>query len=583
MHTFRPGLIAAVLVAFALVVVGVRSSRTSAPEPRPPTSLAPTPQAAAVAPQPLPPVADVAPDAAAIPPRPAPDHIQRVLPHVTTEVDDWRTYTPERITVQLAPDLPATYRVVTVERDAHRTVLSAVLEQEPESGAFLVTAANSPDRWTATAVFAGVEYQITVDRAESKVVEAPESDFLCENPDVLIADDLKPDSVSVSAPVSAADGSTVVDVLFLYNPQALADRDNDAAMIDLDCARYIASGNMVLANSQVSAFRWRYLGSAPTPSYSFGENLGDNDLIPMRTSGILGDFVRQQQSSRQADQVVLLAGGVKRGGVGVAWITGPLHHSAVSYPYPTSSSGVRATSVLSYYTVVHELAHNFGCRHDRDDPVRPGVNGDGRYQYGHTITRDVGGTPRPYATVMAVNGVRIPYFSNPDVMVFDMPIGVPVDQPRAAHNARFIAEQAAAVAASSTADSPPVITVQPADATVTVGGNLTLSVEASGNALVYRWARGETVIEDAFSSTLVLSGVTKAEAGVYRANVSNARGSATSRAATVTVTDAPPPPPTSSPPSAGGSGGGGGGGAAGPMIVCALAMVVAVRTGMRLR
>lgn len=100
----------------------------------------------------------------------------------------------------------------------------------------------------------------------------------------------------------------------------------------------------------------------------------------------------------------------------------------------------------------------------------------------------------------------------------------------------------------------PIITSQPASATVTTGGSASFSVTATG-ATGYQWTFNGSNIGGATGATHTISSVTAANAGSYRVIVSNAAGSLSSDTATLTV-NAPPAPPAP-PPSSGGGGGGG--------------------------
>lgn len=84
----------------------------------------------------------------------------------------------------------------------------------------------------------------------------------------------------------------------------------------------------------------------------------------------------------------------------------------------------------------------------------------------------------------------------------------------------------------------PAITVQPADATVAVGGSATFSVSASGTApLTFQWRRNGVIVDGASSSTYTTPPLGLLDNGaVYSVVVSNAAGSATSADATLTVT-----------------------------------------------
>jgi large repetitive protein len=101
------------------------------------------------------------------------------------------------------------------------------------------------------------------------------------------------------------------------------------------------------------------------------------------------------------------------------------------------------------------------------------------------------------------------------------------------------ATSAAATLAVNPAVVAPTITTQPANQTVTAGANVTFTVAASGTGpLSYQWQKDTVNLTGATSATLTLSGVTSANAGSYRAVVSNSGGSATSAAATLAVNPA---------------------------------------------
>jgi glucose/arabinose dehydrogenase len=85
--------------------------------------------------------------------------------------------------------------------------------------------------------------------------------------------------------------------------------------------------------------------------------------------------------------------------------------------------------------------------------------------------------------------------------------------------------------------SAPVITAQPANATVATGAAATFAVTAAGTApLTYQWQKNGVNISGATSSSYTIASVAAADAGQYRVVVTNSVGSATSTAATLTVT-----------------------------------------------
>jgi hypothetical protein len=92
----------------------------------------------------------------------------------------------------------------------------------------------------------------------------------------------------------------------------------------------------------------------------------------------------------------------------------------------------------------------------------------------------------------------------------------------------------------------PTITTQPANQTVSPGASATFTVGASGTApLAFQWQRDGGAIAGATASSFTLSSAQSSDSGAtFRCVVSNSAGSATSNAATLTVTAAPPPPST---------------------------------------
>jgi len=97
--------------------------------------------------------------------------------------------------------------------------------------------------------------------------------------------------------------------------------------------------------------------------------------------------------------------------------------------------------------------------------------------------------------------------------------------------------------ATLTVNTPPSITTQPINQSVTAGANVSFTVAASGTPpLSYQWRLGGVNISGATSATLDLASVTTSQAGSYTCVVTNVAGSATSSAATFTVTALPVAP-----------------------------------------
>ena len=113
--------------------------------------------------------------------------------------------------------------------------------------------------------------------------------------------------------------------------------------------------------------------------------------------------------------------------------------------------------------------------------------------------------------------------------------------------------QATSQAAILTVTAPivaPVITTQPAGASIGVGTSATFTVAASGSSLMYRWqisrdagVRFDDVPGATGSSVTHVNAQLADNGAIYRVIVSNLAGSLTSTNALLAVTAAPPPPP----------------------------------------
>ncbi len=512
-------------------------------------------------------------------PIPAADWQRALLPDWEHQVADWRAFQPERFRLRLDDGLTVAVRVTSVEAENGRTVLTARLEGDPAdtalAGSFLVGTAVASDRWDALVVLTGLEYRIAVRAGSVQIEEAPSLAFPCVS-ETMVAEAAAPgDPVSAPEPASAGDNHAplVVDVLFLYNEKALSERNGDTQTIDADSSNYIAASNQALENSTITNFRWRYLGIAAAPAYPDNDNT-EVDLRAMRGEGAIASFVGTTQRAYGADQVVMLVGGAKSDAVGRAWLGGSVGHSVVNYPFPTFTNGTRSSTTTSFFTVCHELGHNFGCRHQRAEPDAGATDGNGLYQYGHTFPYLSG----EMGTVMAVYVAptllyRAPYFSNPDLQYLGRTIGVPIDQPKAAHNTLMMRENAARMAALEVEVTLPVIVEQPRSQVASAGERVTIAVNATGGGLSYSWTKDGVAIPPQSASFSIVS-ASAATAGSYVVTVSNRLGSATSDPAVITVSSPVTPPPSAT---AGGGGGSGGGAAPVWLTAALLALHAAAR------
>ncbi|HYV27680.1 MAG TPA: FG-GAP-like repeat-containing protein, partial [Candidatus Eisenbacteria bacterium] len=84
--------------------------------------------------------------------------------------------------------------------------------------------------------------------------------------------------------------------------------------------------------------------------------------------------------------------------------------------------------------------------------------------------------------------------------------------------------------------SPPTVTVQPRNPSVSLGANVTFRATASGTLpLMYQWRFNDVALAGATNSTLTLSNISLAVGGGYVVAVTNVDGAATSSVATLNV------------------------------------------------
>lgn len=205
------------------------------------------------------------------------------------------------------------------------------------------------------------------------------------------------------------DDGSVVEVLVLYTTavrNALGGTAEAQALVNLA----VAETNMGYANSGV---RFR-LNLAHTVETSYVEN-GDfsSELTHLYEmgDGFLDD-VHALRDAHYADVVVLLIDGQAYCGLAYTMQTPSQTFARAAF------SVVDYTCATGYYSFGHEIGHNMGSQHDRDNA------GSGMFAYSHGY-RHPGAL---FRTVMAYNCPtgcpRVNYWSNPSVFYSGQPTGL---------------------------------------------------------------------------------------------------------------------------------------------------------------
>lgn len=226
-----------------------------------------------------------------------------------------------------------------------------------------------------------------------------------------------PPAATVRTPTTAADTATTMDVMVCYTPAAATLAGGTTAII-AEIHSAIASANLAYANSLVT----QRLSLVHTHEVSYTESgsmVTDASRLQASADGFM-DEVHALRDLYRADFVHLLTDHPGTGTCGIAY--------TLTSASPDYAFGVTDVACLGAETLAHELAHNMGCVHDRDNAPVPGRDS---YSYGH---RWVSTDTFTYRSVMAyAPGTRVKHFSNPDVEYIGTATGVPIGDPLEAH------------------------------------------------------------------------------------------------------------------------------------------------------
>ncbi|MDP6838710.1 MAG: M12 family metallo-peptidase [Planctomycetota bacterium] len=214
-----------------------------------------------------------------------------------------------------------------------------------------------------------------------------------------------------------AGAQDTADVLVVYSPQARsAQGGHNAVKALIELA--VAETNQAYENSGADLrLRLVHMVQTDDEDSTFSNNLSD---LRGQNDGRY-DEVHALREQYGADLVALIVRDTDY--CGQAYLMTNVSHSFRNWAFSVTSH-ICATG---YYTFGHELGHNMGCAHDRDNAS----SGAYAYSFGYR-------TPNNYfRTVLAYSpGSRIPYFSTPDRSFQGYPLGIAHPDQDSAHNTR---------------------------------------------------------------------------------------------------------------------------------------------------
>ena len=266
--------------------------------------------------------------------------------------------------------------------------------------------------------------EMAKDELPCSVVDMPQCGWLCDGHHNITT-------------AHASRNNVTIDLLFVYSLLAEGWAELNWSTTDISHLIDIAlmRSNLVMHNSETGVIFnivHRHL-----TNYIETDTSEDFYSITLPNDGYM-DEVHVLRNTYGADLIVFLAFIDYTGGT--AWLLPDFEGFSEDY-FAVSIN--RVQQAASSYTVVHEIGHNMGAHHHRDQSVQPGPNynlGDYTSGWRGNIQNTMSVTVMSYDSGTfysdGINGVRIPYFSSPLITVDGTIIG----NATLADNARIIRE-----------------------------------------------------------------------------------------------------------------------------------------------
>lgn len=229
------------------------------------------------------------------------------------------------------------------------------------------------------------------------------------------AEPLTPDPADLAAaepPAKSFDDGSTIDVLVVYTPAA-SEQAGGSTAIENAIKLALDETNVILERSR-SVPRVRLVKVAKVDYTEVGTDIF-SDLEALRRGNGALEEAHTLRDTYKADIVAM----VRRSSIeacGIGYLMGdakPPDRTFQAFAY-----SVTALPCLANSTLPHEMGHNWGCNHSRQDPIGRGAY---PYSYGYKNPDNL------FRTIMAYDCPggcqRILNYSNPEVFAGDTPTG----------------------------------------------------------------------------------------------------------------------------------------------------------------